>query len=433
MNIPKAITILAVAATSASCAARGAAESAAGLPPAPSTPVEQEVSLSTPTGNIAGTLYVPAARFPVPVVLIIAGSGPTDRNGNSAVLPGANNSLRLLASGLAAQGIASLRYDKRGIAASRSAGAKEEDLRFDHYVSDAAGWIAQLRGDPRFSTITIAGHSEGSLIGMIAAREAKADGFVSIAGVGRKATEILREQLSAQVSPAVLTQIDAITAKIEKGEKPDSVPPFLNALFRPSVQPYLTSWFARDPSVEIAKLDVPVLIIQGSTDVQVKVDDANRLAAAKPGARLIIVEGMNHVLKTAQGSIAQQMPSYSDPNLPVVPQVLTEIGGFVKGLRPRSASADHGVGGGNDTILGIDKLKHFLLSGFVEGVAFAGLQAVGTGRSASLAGAGATAAMFAVGREVHDRRVSGLFSVGDLLWDAVGAGAAFLIVSRIDK
>jgi pimeloyl-ACP methyl ester carboxylesterase len=433
MNILKTITVLAVAVTSTSCAARGVGEGVSDLPPAPSAPVEQEVSLTTPTGVIAGTMYLPAARFPVPVVLIVAGSGPTDRNGNSAALPGANNSLRLLASGLAAQGIASLRYDKRGIAASRSAGSKEEDLRFEHYVSDAAGWVAQLHGDPRFSTITIAGHSEGSLIGMLATREANADGFVSIAGVGRKATDILREQLSAQVSPAVLAQIDAIVAKIEKGEKPDSVPPSLNALFRPSVQPYLTSWFALDPSIEIAKLDVPVLIIQGSTDVQVKVEDANRLGSAKPGAKVVIVEGMNHVLKTAQGSIAQQMPSYSDPDLPVVPQVLTEIGGFVKGLRARSASADHGEAGGNDSLFGIDKLKHFLLSGFVEGVAFAGLQAAGTGRSASLAGAGATAAMVAVGREVHDRRVTGLFSVGDLLWDAVGAGAAFLIVSRIDR
>jgi hypothetical protein len=199
------------------------------------------------------------------------------------------------------------------------------------------------------------------------------------------------------------------------------------------VQPYLKSWFVLDPSAEIAKLDIPVLIIQGSTDLQVKVEDANRLAAAKPAARVVIVEGMNHVLKTAQGSIAQQMPAYSDPNLPVAPRVLTEIGVFVKGLRVRSATADHRDTSGNDSVLGIDKLKHFLLSGFVEGVAFAGLQAAGTERRASLAGAGATTAIVALGRELHDRRVSGLFSVGDLLWDAVGAGAAFLIVSRIDK
>ena len=302
------------------------------LPPAPATIVEEDATLSTPTGTIAGTVELPAARFPVPVMLIISGSGPTDRNGNSGALPGANNSLKMIADGAAARGIASLRYDKRGIGESRTAAQSEENLRFDHFVQDAAGWIRQLRADNRFSTITVAGHSEGSLIGMIAAREA-ADGYVSIAGVGRKAQEVLNEQLSAQLPPPVLAQANDIMAKIEKGEKPDSIPPFLNALFRPSVQPYLKSWFAYSPEAEIAKLDIPVLILQGSTDLQVKTEDAKRLAAAKPAAKLVIIDGMNHVLKSASGPIGQQLPSYSDPNLPVVPRVLDEIVAFVTSLR----------------------------------------------------------------------------------------------------
>jgi fermentation-respiration switch protein FrsA (DUF1100 family) len=111
------------------------------------------------------------------------------------------------------------------------------------------------------------------------------------------------------------------------------VPPFLNALFRPSVRPYLRSWFAYSPTEEIAKLSVPVLIVQGSTDVQVKVEDANRLAAAKAGSKLVVVEGMNHVLKIAQGNVMEQMPSYSNPALPVVPRVIDEIAGFVKALK----------------------------------------------------------------------------------------------------
>ena len=306
---------------------------AAELPPAPTAIAEEDATLVTSTGNIVGTLELPAAEFPVPVVLIIAGSGPTDRNGNSAVLPGQNNSLKMVADGLAARGIASLRYDKRGIAGSRPAAAREADLRFSHFISDASDWIAKLRGDRRFSTITVMGHSEGSLIGMVAAREARADGYVSVAGVGRKASELIREQLTPQVSAEVLGKVERIMASIEKGEEPDSVPPFLNALFRPSVRPYLTSWFLYAPEVEIAKLAIPVLIIQGSTDVQVKVDDANKLAAAKPGSKLVIVDGMNHVLKTAQGTVVEQMPSYSDPKLPVVPKVLDEIAGFVKTLK----------------------------------------------------------------------------------------------------
>lgn len=140
---------------------------------------QEPVTLKTPTGEIFGTLELPAVRTPVPVALIIAGSGPTDRNGNSPAIPGANNSLKMLADGLAARGIASVRYDKRGIAASRAAMTGEQDLRFDLFIEDAVGWVKQLRADPRFSTVTIIGHSEGSLIGMIAAREAGAAAYVS--------------------------------------------------------------------------------------------------------------------------------------------------------------------------------------------------------------------------------------------------------------
>ncbi len=306
------------------------------LPPAPTAIVEDSATLSTPTGSIAGTLQLPARQFPVPVVLIISGSGPTDRNGNSPAFPAPNNSLDMLAEGLAANGIASLRYDKRGIGASRAAGSGgEASLRFTHFISDASGWIQQLLADPRFSTVTVAGHSEGSLIGMVAARESNADGYVSIAGSGRAAAVIIAEQLSAQLPPPMLEQVVAMMAKVERGEKVDSVPPMLAGLLRPSVQPYLTSWFAFDPAKEIARLTIPALVVHGTTDVQVKVTDANLLAAAKPGARLVIVEGMNHVLKAASGPIAAQLPSYSDPTLPVVPQLIAEIATYVIALPKR--------------------------------------------------------------------------------------------------
>ena len=151
--------------------------------------------LETPTGKIAGTLLMPKASGAVPLAVIIAGSGPTDRNGNSPLIPGANNSLKLLSEGLAAHGIASLRYDKRGIGASAAASLSEANLRFDNSAEDAAGWVDRLRQDPRFSTITIVGHSEGSLIGMLAAGKAKIDGFVSLCGSGEPIGATLRAQL----------------------------------------------------------------------------------------------------------------------------------------------------------------------------------------------------------------------------------------------
>ncbi|MEO8192829.1 MAG: alpha/beta fold hydrolase [Gemmatimonadales bacterium] len=303
---------------------------------APNTIVEDSADLVTPTGRIYGTLELPTAATPVPVVLIIAGSGPTDRNGNTPVLPGSNNSLKMLADELAEHGIASLRYDKRGIAASRAAMTSEADIRFTHYVDDARDWVKQLRADPRFSTITVVGHSEGSLVGMIAAREGGADGFISLEGAGRNAKGIIAAQLAAQLPPDVVNQAKDMMTKIEAGQKVDSVPPFLAALFRPSVQPYLVSWFKLTPSEEIAKLTIPVLIIQGTTDIQTSVEDARRLVDALPSANLSLVAGMNHVLKNAPADRAQQMPTYTDPAIPIVPRLITLVVGFVKGVKKTS-------------------------------------------------------------------------------------------------
>lgn len=294
------------------------------------------ITLDTPTGKIAGTLLVPAAsNGPVPLVVIIAGSGPTDRNGNSPLLPGANNSLKLLAEGLEQRGIASLRYDKRGVGESAKAIVSEANLRFDMYADDAAGWIRRLRSDRRFSTITVVGHSEGSLLGMLATQRAAADGYVSIAGAGRAADKVLREQLGKQLPPDLLAfsnrGLDALLA----GHTVDSVPPALMSLFRPSVQPYMISWLRVDPQVEITRLGVPALITQGTLDAQVPVGDAELLAKAEPKAKLLKVEGMNHVLKRTAADQEAQRASYSDPNLPVAPELIDGIATFVKSVPRR--------------------------------------------------------------------------------------------------
>jgi len=296
---------------------------------------EDSTALVTPSAKIYGTVELPAGGDPSPVVLIIAGSGPTDRNGNSKILPGANNSLKMLADGLAARGIASLRYDKRGIGQSITPGMKEDDLRFTNYVDDAAGWIRQLRADKRFSTITVAGHSEGSLIGMVAAHDAGADAYISLEGAGRNAIDIIQEQLAAQLLPEVVANARRLMDKVAAGEKVDSVPPFLAALFRPSVQPYLTSWFKYTPADEIVKLDVPVMIVQGTHDIQTSMEDSRRLASAMKSAKVVEIEGMNHLLKSTPAGRAEQMPSYSDPNLPVVPKLLDEMATFVKAVKPK--------------------------------------------------------------------------------------------------
>lgn len=289
-----------------------------------------DVQLATPTGTIYGTELVAEPDAPQPVVLIIAGSGPTDRDGNSALIPGQNNSLKLLAEGLAEQGIASVRYDKRGIGESAAAGPEETDLRFETFVDDAALWVDQLQSDDRFSSVTVIGHSEGSLIGMLAAEETGADNFVSIAGPAQKASDIIRDQLSQSQMPEGLWQEnERILSTLEQGNPVASVPAELATFYRASVQPYLISWFRYTPSEVIQSLTMPVLIAQGTTDIQVPVSEAQALKAAKPDAELVIIEDMNHVLKAVPLDDDRQAASYSDPTLPVVPELIESISQFV--------------------------------------------------------------------------------------------------------
>jgi alpha-beta hydrolase superfamily lysophospholipase len=269
------------------------------------------------------------------VVLIHAGSGPTDRDGNSPALPGKNDSLKMLAEALAKQGIASLHYDKRAIAASAKAAAREEDLRFETYIDDAVAWGQQLRKDKRFGKLTMLGHSEGALILSVAAQKLPADAYISIAGAGSPAGKIVLEQLRPQLPPDLMKQVEGIVDSLDRGQLVEHTPPQLAALFRNSVQPYLISWFKYDPASEVAKLKMPVLILQGDTDIQVQAADARRLAAAQPAAKLVIVNGMNHVLKLVEADPAKQLASYGDPALPVAPRLISEIADFVKTIQEK--------------------------------------------------------------------------------------------------
>ncbi len=189
----------------------------------------EPIVLETPTGKLFGALELPKSSAPLPVALIIAGSGPTDRNGNSPAIPGANNSLKYLAEGLAGQGIASVRYDKRGVAESVKAAASASDLRFETYIDDAVLWGKQLRADKRFSSVIVIGHSEGSLIGMVAAQKMNADAFIAIAGVGRPAPQALLDQLNGKLPADLQSRAEMITKSLSEGKTVEDVPPALRS------------------------------------------------------------------------------------------------------------------------------------------------------------------------------------------------------------
>jgi uncharacterized protein len=287
---------------------------------------EKTVLLKTATGNIEGTLMGPESSTSKTVVLLTAGSGPTDRDGNNPTMK--NNSLKMLATELAKNGIASLRYDKRGIGNSKTAGFKEADIRFENYVNDAKEWIIYLKKELKFNNIVVIGHSEGSLIGMIASQGKEVGKFVSIAGAGQTADKIIREQLKSQ-PPSVTIPSNSILDELVKGKTVANTPQMLNSLFRPSVQPYLISWIKFDPQKEIAKLKIPVLIIQGTTDIQVGIDDANRLAKALPKAKLVVIEGMNHIMKQAPADRQLNIQTYSQSDLAIKKELIDNLIAFI--------------------------------------------------------------------------------------------------------
>ena len=298
------------------------------------TAMEQAIVLATGSGQIQGTLRMPEAAHKVPVILIIAGSGPTDRDGNSAGLAGRNDSLKMLAESLAQSGCASVRFDKRGIAASKSAAGMESDLRFEAYVNDAADWLRMLTADARFSGVGILGHSEGSLIAMLAAQKVAVKAVISIAGPAQNAADILRQQLAGKLPPALAEKNEAVLASLQAGKTYSEVPPELFSLYRPSVQAYLISWFRYVPAQEIAQLKVPVLILQGEQDIQVSAAQAEALKKARPDAVLQLIPGMNHVLKIVGSDQAKQMASYHDPAMPLAPALALALKSFLAQAMP---------------------------------------------------------------------------------------------------
>lgn len=292
--------------------------------------VEKNIILSTPTGDIHGMLLTPESNEPCPLAIIISGSGPTDMDGNTLGSEFKNNSLKMLAEGLAGKGIASIRYDKRGIGKSAAAANGEEKIRFEHYIDDAAAWADYFSNDPRFSAIAIIGHSEGSLIGMVAAQKSNAvKAYISIAGCGRPAHEVLEEQLKRQPEQ-IQREAAAINRELLEGRIVEDVSSQLAALYRKSVQPYLISWFRYNPAKEIAKLKIPVLILQGDKDIQVSVKDSEQLYAARILSSYHVVKNMNHVLKHCESAeMIAQIDAYQNPELPIKNELIEQIARFI--------------------------------------------------------------------------------------------------------
>ncbi|WP_434653290.1 alpha/beta fold hydrolase [Pseudomonas sp. R3-56] len=301
---------------------------------AQATVLQRPISLDTGNGELFGSLLLPKSDTPVPVVLIISGSGPTDRDGNNPE-GGRNDSLKRLAWVLARHNIASVRYDKRGVAASLAATPDERNLSVEAYVADAVAWSHKLAADPRLGPLILLGHSEGALIASLAAPQANAVAVISVSGSARPIDQVLRQQLSSRLPPALMLRSNELLDSLKAGRPDADVPAQLQVIFRPSVQPYLISLFRQDPAQAFAALKMPALIIQGSHDIQVSVDDARQLKAAKPDAQLALIEGMNHVMRIVPNDVKRQLASYKDPNLPLAAELGVQILRFIGSIGSR--------------------------------------------------------------------------------------------------
>lgn len=301
-----------------------------------STTRQLPVNLDTDQGTLYGSLLLPQSDQPLPVALLIAGSGPTDRNGNNPE-GGHNDALEKLARVLARHGIASLRYDKRGVAASRAATPDERDLSVERYVADAQGWARQLKADPRFDRLILIGHSEGALIASLAAQGGQADALVSIAGPALPIGQVLDMQLAARLPPPLLDESRHILANLIRGKLQPQVPKELQAIYRPSVQPYLISLLRQDPAANFAALRIPALIVQGTHDAQVSPENAELLKQAKPDAKLALIPGMNHIMRITPAPWKEQLASYDDPQLPLARALGERIVAFI-----RSSAGENG-------------------------------------------------------------------------------------------
>lgn len=315
-----------------------------------------EVSLDRGIVQLAATLVEPLTPGPWPVMIIHAGSGPTDRDGNSAILPGPNNGLKMLAESLAARGIATLRYDKRGIAASTSKNLNPHEVNFGDLVNDLLAWVEWVENDDRFGSVSLAGHSEGSVVVLTAmgssltisdepgfegspvdprlagsAREA-VDALVLLAGPSKPVDLLALDQLRNQLgenAPLYERSVEIVDA-LRRGETVEDVPPELQALFNPAVQPYLRSLVPYDPATMIKNVNQPILIVGGTEDFQVPVSEIEILAAARTDAEVVILDGANHLLKeVGVGDLVANRSSYSNPSYALAADLVPRVAEFV--------------------------------------------------------------------------------------------------------
>ena len=283
---------------------------------------EEEIAISK---FVDGTLLIPNDVEAPKLAIIIAGSGPTDRNGNQNFLK--NDALKKLAESLSNRGIATFRYDKRIVKQIRQ-GNVDKNIVFDDFINDAKDVINYFKQEETFSKIYVIGHSQGSLVGMLSAKET-ADGFISLAGAGNNIGDVIVEQV-AKMAPNLGIEAEKVVAKLKKGEMTTEYPPALASVFNSDVQSFMINWMQYNPTEVISELKIPILIINGTKDLQVSEEEAKVLKEANVNAELNIIENMNHVLFEIEGDDLENSKSYNEAFREISNELVDSIATFIK-------------------------------------------------------------------------------------------------------
>ena len=297
--------------------------------------------------TLAATITVPMISEiqRVPGVVLVAGSGPTDRDGNNPLIPVRVDLLKQIAATLANAGIASLRYDKRGIAGSavspqrtfdRALDPRERFFTWDQFVGDVQAAHAELlrHGEIKPYATALLGHSEGGLLAIaasVAMGRKRPYGLVIASTPGRPLGDIVRQQI-ARTAPGLSASAERIMTTIrETGQVPTNGPPAFRSIFPDYAGAFLQAAFAFDPAQALAQTDIPCLLLQGAADTQVVamgdiqplIDTLGKRTA--PGEALIAPQ-VSHNLKLLAGP--------DDPGFagPLAPSIALKLTGWLRHL-----------------------------------------------------------------------------------------------------
>lgn len=288
--------------------------------------ISEDILIKNDSIKLPGTLTYNKALKEQPLVIYIHGSGNSDRNGNQPGTYANPNYIKQLSDSLTARGIAFYRYDKRSSLKENMKHTGE--LSLDLFVDDANSVINNFTNDKRFSSINLIGHSQGSLIGMLCAKT-RISKYISLAGPGESIDKTLVRQYRALYGDAIASTMESHFKELLETGSVKNIDPFLLNIFNETARPFFKSWATYNPIEEIKKLEIPILILNGDKDLNVKVEDANNLHAANPNSELVIIKNMSHALKTIEKD-EDNVKSHFSPDFPLSEQLVVTLEAFIK-------------------------------------------------------------------------------------------------------